>query len=270
MRFNYLNDDEFRIKQKLDFENNYIVLRLDGSNFSKLTTEFFDKIDVRFTEIMVNVAQSVLKTFNPMFVYTTSDEITVVFDKVISPSQPIFNGDMEKLISQVTANVSSSFTNFANLGVIFEFDCRIFQFDTKENVINMIKNRWDYGFNNSVTRLGWILFGTKKGIFGVKTIDVKNKIEEEYNFDEVDKAFRFGVFICNIIEVLNENDVIQYGDNKPKLKSYFRKKRVQFIIDDIDKLTPEMTLNEIYECGTDYEKPDVSSLNLYRKIQQFD
>jgi tRNA(His) 5'-end guanylyltransferase len=82
------------------------VIRLDGRNFSQLSRklEFEKPYDIEFVEILSEASYNLFKEFNPRFIYTFSDEISMLLKDVP------FGGRVEKIDSVMASFLSGAFT----------------------------------------------------------------------------------------------------------------------------------------------------------------
>lgn len=140
-------------------ENAYIIARLDGRGFSKLTNKHFSKpFDTEFHRLMVETMHHLLD-YEPQiaFAYNQSDEISVL----IPPGCAPFNRKARKLLSLLAAAASSKFSMLVGEAVCF--DCRLnLQYD-EEGVCNYF--RWrsiDAERNAFNARAYWLL--RKQGV----------------------------------------------------------------------------------------------------------
>ena len=64
--------------------NSKIIVRLDGRSFHSFAKkmELVKPYDDAFYNVMVNVSKELFEEFSPLFIYTFSDEISVLLDKV--------------------------------------------------------------------------------------------------------------------------------------------------------------------------------------------
>ena len=76
-------------------KNSKIIVRLDGRAFHKLAHDLeLDKpYDENFYKVIARVCEDLFKEFSPLFVYTFSDEISILLDRVP------FEGRVEKINS---------------------------------------------------------------------------------------------------------------------------------------------------------------------------
>lgn len=105
-----------------------VLLRLDGRNFHSLSKHLnLEKpYDSRFTKVMADVCRDILLEFSPLFIYTFSDEISVLLSNVP------FGGRVEKLDSVFSSFVSSSFTAH----ILNEFNMKFNGFNQDNNDFN--------------------------------------------------------------------------------------------------------------------------------------
>jgi tRNA(His) 5'-end guanylyltransferase len=81
------------------------MIRLDGMSFSKFTGSMKKPYDTVMADAMRATALRALETFGPNFVYTQSDEITMVF----SPERIPFDGRLQKMAGGYAGKISSFF-----------------------------------------------------------------------------------------------------------------------------------------------------------------
>ena len=86
-----------------------VVIRVDGKNFSKLTSHLLKPFDNVFHSIMDTTAVDVAKEIDGCkLVYTQSDEATFILNNVDNQTL-YFNGRIQKIVSIVAANMSIKF-----------------------------------------------------------------------------------------------------------------------------------------------------------------
>lgn len=73
-------------------KNSKIIIRLDGRSFHTLARDLdlTKPYDENFYRVMSEVCRDLYEEFSPLFVYTFSDEISLLFDKLP------FDGRIEK------------------------------------------------------------------------------------------------------------------------------------------------------------------------------
>ncbi|GCE22590.1 tRNA(His) guanylyltransferase Thg1 family protein [Dictyobacter kobayashii] len=127
----------------------WIVLRLDGRGFTKFTAraKFERPFDGRFQEYMRTAAQSLLEELQGLYVFTESDEISIVFP----PQWDLFDREVEKLISISASIASVAFALASQLAV--QFDSRIWLSASQEQVIDYF--RWRQTDTTRCALNGW-------------------------------------------------------------------------------------------------------------------
>ena len=110
----------------------YLVARLDGRGFSRLTKEICDfeaPFDVRFRDMMTDAAKAVMNCgFRIVYGYTESDEISLLFRK----DEQTFGRKVRKFNSILSGVVSAAFS--MRLGMVAAFDCRLVPLPNIERV----------------------------------------------------------------------------------------------------------------------------------------
>ena len=88
----------------------YVIVRLDGKNFSKYTTMFEKPFDDGLSNVMDAATIELCKYLNPKFAYTQSDEISLVFTDIENiDSELIFDGKIQKLCSISASKLTAAF-----------------------------------------------------------------------------------------------------------------------------------------------------------------
>ena len=110
----------------------YMVARLDGRNFTRLTREtccFEAPFDEQFRDLMLHTVRHLMSCgFNIIYGYTQSDEISLLFAR----DERIFNRKIRKLNSVLAGEASAAFS--LELGRPAVFDCRIAPLPNVERV----------------------------------------------------------------------------------------------------------------------------------------
>jgi tRNA(His) 5'-end guanylyltransferase len=126
----------------------FIVARLDGRNFTKLTKEtykFKTPFDVKFLDLMAGTTKLLMNCgFKILYGYTESDEISLLFDY----NETGFGRKLRKLNSVLAGEASAKFSLMLNgIGC---FDCRISQLPTENHVIDYFRWRNEDAFRNAL------------------------------------------------------------------------------------------------------------------------
>ena len=135
----------------------YIVARLDGRSFTRLTKEvhqFEAPFDTRFRDLMLATAEHLMTTcgFNLTYGYTQSDEISLLF----ALEENGFQRKLRKLHSVMSGEASAKFSLL--LGAVAVFDCRISQLPSVEHVVDYFRWRNEDAHRNALNAHGyWIL-----------------------------------------------------------------------------------------------------------------
>jgi len=128
--------------------NLWMVARLDGKGFSKLTQreEFNKPFDDRFKSLMSSVTEYLMTEtgFKFIYAYTESDEISLLF----SIDENTFNRKLRKLNSTLAGLASAKFT--MESGIIGSFDCRISQLPSIDLVEDYFSWRQEDAHRNAL------------------------------------------------------------------------------------------------------------------------
>lgn len=128
--------------------NMYMVARIDGRSFTKLTKEvhqFEAPFDLRFRDLMVETVKHLMNCgFNVIYGYTESDEISLLF----SLKEDTFSRKIRKYNSILAGEASAKFSLL--LKDLAAFDCRIAQLPSKNEVIDYFRWRSEDAFRNAL------------------------------------------------------------------------------------------------------------------------
>lgn len=104
-------------QQTRALDSAWIILRLDGRGFSKLTEAHFEKpFDPRFKEAMTIAALATAQDLNAKLVYTQSDELSLLLPQ----DTQLFDRRVEKLTTLAASLASVSFALHTQLPVQFD------------------------------------------------------------------------------------------------------------------------------------------------------
>ncbi|MFZ1641533.1 MAG: tRNA(His) guanylyltransferase Thg1 family protein [Candidatus Contendobacter sp.] len=134
----------------------YLVARLDGRGFTKLTRErhpFDEPFDERFRDLMTATVRHLMDCgFRIVYGYTQSDEISLLFH----PDEDAFGRKLRKWLSVLAGEASACFT--LNLGEVACFDCRVSQLPRLEWVVDYFRWRSEDAHRNALNGHGyWLL-----------------------------------------------------------------------------------------------------------------
>jgi tRNA(His) guanylyltransferase len=134
----------------------YIVARLDGRSFTRLTKEvhrFESPFDVRVRDMMLATIEH-LMICGPriVYAYTQSDEISLLFHR----DDDLFNRKVRKLNSVLAGEASAKFS--VVLGDIACFDSRICELPTEALVVDYFRWRNEDAHRNALSaHCHWLL-----------------------------------------------------------------------------------------------------------------
>ena len=205
MKFNEL-DKKLRVYETAhDFcvpPNIYMVARLDGRGFTKLTKErysFKKPFDVEFNRIMVETTQHLMDCgFQVVYGYTESDEVSLLFDL----NTNVFSRKLRKYNSILAGEASAKFS--VMLGESAVFDCRISQLPRKKDVVDYFRWRHEDAHRNALNaHCYWLLrkeghdYKAVTAMLEGKTTAFKNELlfKNGINFNELPTWQKRGVGI---------------------------------------------------------------------------
>jgi len=126
----------------------FIVARLDGRNFTRLTKEMHEfeaPFDERFRDMMVKTTEHLMNCgVRIAYGYTESDEISLLFDR----RDASFGRKTRKLNSILAGEASAKFSLL--LGTIGCFDCRIAELPTPGDVVDYFRWRHEDACRNAL------------------------------------------------------------------------------------------------------------------------
>ncbi|MBB5853528.1 tRNA(His) guanylyltransferase Thg1 family protein [Amycolatopsis umgeniensis] len=167
----------------------WTVLRVDGRGFSKFTEARFEKpFDPRFGECMVETANALLAEFASPYVYTESDEISVLLD----PATDLFGRGVEKLVSISAGVASAAFTHAA--GVPAHFDGRVWLGTTADDVVDYFS--WRQADATRCALNGWCYWILRKA--GKSASEAGAAIEGAGTAEKNELLFAHGVNFAEV------------------------------------------------------------------------
>ena len=204
----------------------YVILRLDGKNFSKYTKNLVKPFDIDLSDAMNKTAMALCDEFNAKFAYTQSDEISILLTDIGNlDAQPMFGGSLQKLCSLSAAVATAKFNEVRNkqflmnmieadkemvadaiskdfVGDIVDFpkqalfDCRVFIVPSATEAINHMVWRQQDCTRNSISMAGSANF-LHKELQGLNGDQVQEKLFQEkgINWNDYPTKFKRGVVI---------------------------------------------------------------------------
>lgn len=197
-------------------KNLYVIVRLDGKNFSKWTKQFIYPFDDNFIDMMNNSAIKLCSQI-PGFIisYLCSDEVSIVFStQGFEKSELWFGGRTDKILSTCSAIFSSELTKqyikykILNNGIVEDvdesdfdnivvptMDCRVFQVPSYHEVRNSILFRQRDCEKNAISMFARVYFSHRE--VNGKNGDDKIAMMKEKGFDysTANPTYKYGRFI---------------------------------------------------------------------------
>jgi tRNA(His) guanylyltransferase len=181
----------------------YIIIRLDGKNFSKYTKDLVKPFDESLSHAMNETAIALCKEFNAKFAYTQSDEISILITDISDnpESQPILGNVLQKLCSLTASVATAKFNEIRNMQYLMDldkelikesidgdfvidfpkqafFDARVFVVPNADEVVNHMVWRQQDSTKNSISMAAHALLGHKA------TMNLSGEQKQEMMFQE--------------------------------------------------------------------------------------
>jgi len=181
----------------------YMVARLDGRNFTKLTKEkhkFEAPFDKTFRDMMLETVKHLMNCgFKVLYGYSQSDEISILFH----PEDESFSRKIRKYNSILAGEASAKFS--LELGSHACFDCRVIQLPKQDLVVDYFRWRIEDAHRNALNaHCYWILRkegrSSREATSAIKGISVSEKNELLFqrgiNFNDIPNWQKrgFGVY----------------------------------------------------------------------------
>jgi tRNA(His) 5'-end guanylyltransferase len=139
-------------------DESYIVVRIDGRGFTRLTKETHDfeiPFDSVFRDYMIQTTKHLMQCgFRILYGYTQSDEISLLFD----PGERQFGRKERKINSVLAGEASACFSLL--MGSIASFDCRVSQLPDAKTVVDYFRWRHEDAFRNMLN--AWCYWTLRK------------------------------------------------------------------------------------------------------------
>lgn len=177
----------------------WVVIRVDGRSFSRLTEEGFERpFDEKFHSMMVGTSRALLEDLGGLYAFTESDEISVLF----RPEWDLFDREVEKVVSISAGIASASFTLACSRAA--PFDSRIWIGSGIDAVLDYF--RWRQSDAARCALNGWAYWTLRKNgksmedatrFLEGKSVDFKNELlfQNGINFNNVPVWQRHGTGI---------------------------------------------------------------------------
>lgn len=195
MDFDTLDKQMRSFEQSLDrtmLEGIYVVARLDGHGFTRLTKKEWDlekPFDIRFRDAMAVTLRHLMECgFRIIYGYTQSDEISLLFHL----DDNTFGRKERKLLSILAAEASVAFS--METGKAAVFDCRLIPLPNAGYVVDYFRWRQEDSHRNSLNaHCYWLL--RKEGF---SASDVQKQIAGLSNADKNELLFSRGINYNNL------------------------------------------------------------------------
>lgn len=208
----------------------YMVARIDGRNFTKLTKEvhkFKAPFDEVFRDYMVETVKHLMTCgFNVIYGFTESDEISLLFHL----NETAFSRKTRKYNSILAGEASAKFSVL--FGAIGAFDCRISELPNKNLVVDYFRWRNEDAHRNALNahcywRLRQDSFSKREATAKIEKLSIaeKNELLFQYsiNFNHLPNWQKRGIG-------LYWKEIEREGFN-PKTNQKLLTKRRELVID---------------------------------------
>ena len=167
---------------------NYILARIDGRNFTRLTKEicqFETPFDKRFNQMMVQTVKTLVADtgMEIIYGYTQSDEISLLF----AQNAQVFGRKVRKLNSILAGTASAKFSLL--LGQPAVFDCRIIPLPNQELVTDYFRWRMEDAHRNCLN--SWCYWILRKE--GASPTNASNKLKNKSKAFKNELLFQLGI-----------------------------------------------------------------------------
>jgi tRNA(His) guanylyltransferase len=169
-------------------EDKWIVLRIDGRNFSNLTEKLFDKpFDDDFSYMMEQTTHALVKELDALYGYVESDEISILLPK----NTTWFDREVEKLVSVSASIATVNFFKGLYAAIGFEafdnapqFDSRVVECDDEDVVTDYFRWRQTDALRCALNGLVyWTL--RKDGVSAGKATSLMSGMTKEFKGDKL-------------------------------------------------------------------------------------
>jgi tRNA(His) guanylyltransferase len=190
MKFEMLDKKMRSFEENLDqfvLPEVYIVARLDGRGFTRLTKELLPlerPFDETFRDAMIETVLHLMTCgFKVTYGYCQSDEVSILFDK----TENGFSRKTRKLLSVLSGEASAKFTSY--MGVMGVFDCRIIPLPTEDRVVDYFRWRAEDASRNALN--AWCYWTLRKN--GASVDEATKKLEGKSVADKNQFLFDNGI-----------------------------------------------------------------------------
>lgn len=209
-----------------------VIVRIDGSNFSRLTENLDKPYDFGFITLMNNTAKYVIENLSGFrFATVQSDEINICLCPSHEKEEPFYGNNLNKIVSLTAAYASTYFSKYSKdvfkEDKLIHFDSRVFSL-SKEDVVGYFIWRQKDTIRNAVQMAARTYFSHKQ-VTGKNNDEMKEMLKSiNKDFDDLPRYFRYGRSLYKV-----KTEEVSTYDNK----SYVRNKLI------IDNNSPDFTTN---------------------------
>ena len=203
MNFDELDRKMRTYEQSLDqviLPELYMVARLDGRSFTRLTKEIYQfeaPFDTKFRAIMVETVKHLMNCgFRVVYGFTESDEISLLFH----PEESTFGRKVRKYNSILAGEASAAFS--VKLGQVAAMDCRMIPLPNIERVQDYFQWRQEDAHRNALnSHCYWMLRKEGESVQSAtkklegQSVSYKNELlfSREINFDKLPSWQKRGI-----------------------------------------------------------------------------
>ena len=170
----------------------FMVARLDGRNFTKLTKRVCDPstpFDKKFSDFMTQTTSHLMSCgFPVIYAFTESDEISLLF----RPTIDTFNRKLRKFNSVLASEAGAKFSLLMQHPCTF--DCRISQLPTLQNVIDYFRWRSEDAHRNALSTYCYHILHSN----GYSGINAEKRLHGLTASDKNNLLFSHGINFNNI------------------------------------------------------------------------
>lgn len=186
-----------------------LLARLDGRAFHSFTRSLNRPFDKNLTELMIQTTIDLVEEFHPLFGYTQSDEISLVWNIPANHvSDYMFGGRYQKLVSILAAAATVNFKHNIERGYLPGkegtspiFDCRVWQVPSIHDAYLALLWRERDATKNSVTMLAHAYFSDHQ-LMGVTTEQRKQMLlDVGVDWEQLEPCYRKGTIVKRVATV---------------------------------------------------------------------
>lgn len=171
---------------------NFIIVRLDGKGFTKLTKEKLSlekPFDQKFSQVMADTVKHLFDSgFRVIYGYTQSDEISLLIHK----DDNTFSRKVRKINSVLAGEASAFFS--LQFNQVCVFDCRVIAVPNQDMILDYFCWRQEDSHRNSLS--AYCYWTLRNNGFNAK--QATEKIEKLSISDKNELLFQYGINYNNV------------------------------------------------------------------------